>query len=496
MVSLKAPSPYHVTAFAVIAMVLLIISFYSNVTNLVYAPTHSNQVRISRIHYLIPSTISKPPVCASIASALVNRYPVPVIVGYKGEDQYDSGKAHIAKILAIQRYIHNLTDWNDDDLIMVMDSFDVLAQVPVEVMIERYFEMTSKADLKLAAQRGITVSELHELGVRQTILWGAGKICWPENSRCFLIPFSGLPRYAFGPRTDDGDIVFSDPQHLNSGTVIAPLGDFRKLIDDTQQLIEDTYDLEWKGRDRDQVYISTLYARQEYQRTIDMTGGKYPDAPQVVEFPKPKAGTNDTTEYHIFVDFESIFTQTQCHNEPWMRSLHYNNYDLTASVVNDTYNQGREHHRPFRIQMPFLVYRAMTTVFDSLPKGERLYTKSKNWVQSLPFDTNIGTEVIYSFYHNTCNKDGFLDQYQTFWFFPIIKPLLRVAKQAIQNDTPLHPGLIDGRIWMAPNRYPVLDASVDDEFGGVFTDFAPESFISFKEFCQENITAIIGKESA
>ncbi|CAM1508801.1 Fc.00g056490.m01.CDS01 [Cosmosporella sp. VM-42] len=485
----------NAVVFAVIAMVLLIFTFHSHITNLFLAPSHGNHAKISRIHYLIPSTISKPPVCASIVSALVNRYPIPVILGYKGEDEYDSGRAHIAKIPAIQRYLHSLTDADDDDIIMVMDSFDVLAQVPVEAMIERYFDIAAKADQKMAAQRGITVAELHEQGLRQTILWGAGKICWPENSRCFLIPFSGLPRYAFGPRTDDGDDVFSDPQHLNSGTVIAPLGDFRKLIDDTQRMIEDTYDLNWQGRDRDQVYISTLYARQEYQRTLDMNDGKYPIDPRVVEYPKPKQGNNDTTEYHIFVDFDSTFTQTQCHNEPWMRNLQYNNSDLTASVINDTYDGGRVHHRPFKIQMPFLIYRVMTGIFNSLPKGERLYVKPKDWVHSLPFGTNIGTEVIYSFYHNTCNKDAFMERYHKLWFFPIVKPLLRVAKHAIQDNTPLHPELIDGRIWMAPKRYPV-DGNLDDEFGGVFTDFETEPFIPFQNFCQENITAVLGVEPA
>lgn len=376
-----------------------------------------------------------------------------------------------------------------------MDSFDVLAQLPIEVMIERYFEMTSKADLKLASQRGESVEKLHELGIRQTVLWGAGKICHPPGSRCHLVPYSGLPRYAFGPESDKGEIRFTDPRHLNSGTVIGPLGDIRKLIDDAQILVEKTYDIANPGRDKDQFYISTMYARQEYQRVLDMNDGSYPgEHPDVTEFPTPKQGANDTTEYHIFVDFESTFTQTQCWNERWMRNLRYNDSDLTASLLNDTYDYNRHHDRPFNIQLPWLVFRAMRSIFWSLPRRERLYIKPRDWIQNQPFGTNIGTQNIWSFYHNTCAKANFLARYQELWFFPLVRPLLRSAKEAIQNGTLLHPDLVDGRMWVAPQQYP-NEEQEDDPYGGVFTDYEFAQFIPLKDFCDENVTDILGPDT-
>ncbi|CRK22088.1 hypothetical protein BN1723_012567 [Verticillium longisporum] len=45
--------------------------------------------RISRLHYLVPTTLVKPPVCAVVASALVNRFPIPVLKAFV-DKYYDS----------------------------------------------------------------------------------------------------------------------------------------------------------------------------------------------------------------------------------------------------------------------------------------------------------------------------------------------------------------------------------------------------------------------
>ncbi|KAG7129112.1 hypothetical protein HYQ45_011608 [Verticillium longisporum] len=92
----------------------------------------------------------------------------------------------------------------------------------------------------------------------------------------------------------------------------------------------------------DQWFTATLYVRQEYHRALDMNGGKYPgNLTGVSDLPKPRKSANDTTEYHIFVDFDSSFTQTQCHNELEIHQLNYSNHDLTSSVTEDFMNEGK-----------------------------------------------------------------------------------------------------------------------------------------------------------
>lgn len=104
-----------------------------------------------------------------MTSALANRYSIPTILGYRGETFLDAQKAHIAKLRAIKEYLHK-AGGASDDLVIIVDGFDVLAQLPSESMIQRYFTLMAEADQRLADQRGIDVKELHRAGLRQTLL--------------------------------------------------------------------------------------------------------------------------------------------------------------------------------------------------------------------------------------------------------------------------------------------------------------------------------------
>ncbi|KAF4974835.1 hypothetical protein FZEAL_8296 [Fusarium zealandicum] len=454
-----------------------------------------NGHKVSRLHYLVPSSLVKPPLCAVVSSALVQRYAIPTIVGYKGQGDYDAKKAHIAKLRAIKRYLYSEAGEKDDDLVVVVDGFDVLAQIPAETMIERYFDFIARADQKLADQRGISVEELHATDVRQTVLWGTDKGCFPSGGsdpRCWLVPFSTLPRYKWGPKTENGELIFSDSRFLNSGTVIGPLGDLRTFIDATLMLIEDTWDPDFRYHDSDQYYISTMYARQEYQRAVDLNDGEFPGEIGERHVPRPKQGVEDVTEYHVMVDHEAVFTQTQCHNNRFLHKLQYKNHDHTATMRDDVLEEG-PHFKPYQIQMPSNLFQALIRVFESLPEDERPAMSPRNWVRHLKLGTNIGTEIIYAFYHNTCSKRAFLDKYNDSWYFPLIRPLLRASTRAVQEKKPIGPKPIDGRMWLPIKSYP---EGLEDEFGGVYTDFEEEAFIPLQQFCSQNLTSIIGPDIA
>ncbi|ENH70939.1 hypothetical protein FOC1_g10000988 [Fusarium oxysporum f. sp. cubense race 1] len=439
------------------------------------SPSHllASSHRISRLHYLVPANVANRQVCAVVTSALANRYSIPTILGYRGESFLDAQKAHIAKLRGIKDYLHN-AGGASDDLVIIVDGFDVMAQIPAEAMIQRYFNLMAEADQRLADQQGITVKELHRTGVRQTLLWGTDKGCWPESEtdpRCWLVPFSAQPRLIWGLKTDTGDLQYSDSRFLNSGTVIGPLGDLRKFIDAALSLIEDDWDQNFLFRDSDQFYIATLYARQEYQRMRDLNGGDFPEDIAGRDVPRPKGGKDDVTEYHVAVDFDYAFTQTECHNYRFIHKLKYDNFDMTATMKHDALEEG---------------------VYDSLPAEDRPAMSRHNWIRSLRLGTNIGTRLIFAFYHNTCDKAGFLDTFHDAWFYPLIRPLLRVAVRAIQNQHPISPEPIDGRLWVAARQYPKRDL---DEYGGVFTDAPGEEFIPLQEFCSEDIESAIGKDT-
>ncbi|KAF5640044.1 uncharacterized protein FTJAE_4591 [Fusarium tjaetaba] len=428
-----------------------------------------------------------------VTSALANRYSIPTILGYRGETFLDTQKAHIAKLRAIKNYLDN-AGGASDDLVIIVDGFDVLAQLPAEVMMQRYFTLMTEADQRLADQRGISVKELHRTGVRQTLLWGTDKGCWPESEtdpRCWLVPFSVQPRLTWGPKTDTGDLQDSDSRFLNSGTVIGPLDDLLKFIDAALSLIQDDSDQNFLFRDSDQFYIAALYARQEYQRMRDLNGGDFPEDIAGRDVPRPKGGKDDVTEYHVAVDSDYAFTQTDCHNYRFIHKLPYDNYDLTATIKDATL-EDEPRSRPYKIQMPAAIYQALHRVYDSLPTEDRPAISAQNCIRSLRLGTNIGTRVIFAFYHNACDKARFVDTFHGAWFYPLVRPPLRAAVRAIQNGHPISPEPIDRRLWVAARQYPKIDL---DEYRGVFAGAPGDKFIPLQEFCSEDIESAIGNDT-
>lgn len=164
---------------------------------------------------------------------------------------------------------------------------------------------------------------------------------------------------------------------------------------------------------------------------------------------------------------------------------------MTATMKHDALEEGSR-FRPYKIQMPASIYQAFHRVYDSLPAEDRPAMSRHNWIRSLRLGTNIGTRLIFAFYHNTCDKAGFLDTFHDAWFYPLIRPLLRVAVRAIQHQHPISPEPIDGRLWVAARQYPKRDL---DEYGGVFTDAPGEEFIPLQEFCSKDIESAIGKDT-
>ncbi|KAH7139630.1 hypothetical protein B0J13DRAFT_504877, partial [Dactylonectria estremocensis] len=448
-------------------------------------------VRSSRLHYLIPASQATLPFCASVVSSLVTRYSIPTMIGYKGKGEFDAKAAHIAKLRVLKRYLHGPAGENEDDLVMVMDGYDVLSQLPADVMIERYFDLMASADQRLADRYGITVEEAHERDLRQTILWGADKGCFPpllDDPQCWAVPESHLAHNVWGSKTGDGTGVhYTDPIFLNSGTVIGPLGDLRRFIDKVLQKIESEWTKDFKYRNSDQYWCSKVYVRQEVERTKNITGGFFPGVSGNRKLPTPKNGTADRTEFHVGVDAESSFAMTQCWNDQWMRRYKYENPDNTVTVKEDVFDSQARFHE-YRLQLPNTIFQSLRKIHGSL-LDDRPSVNASEWVRTLGLHTNVATKVIFAFYHNTCSKKHFVDKFKTYWYWPLVKPLLKAAMRASLAEEPISDKLIDGRMWYPANTVPLnASLSLAEELGGVFTDFKNESerFIPFSQLCGEH----------
>ncbi|KAJ4267647.1 hypothetical protein NW762_003759 [Fusarium torreyae] len=501
-------SPYRRSALVAICVLIFFILFetyylYSNAWTPVHglsetqttgaSPAHApkkKKIKTSQLHFLLPASNPNDMFCAIVASALVNRYPAPYMIGWKGEGQYNASAAHTAKLYSLKKYLDELPHGgDDDDLVFFGDGYDVMAQLPAEVVIERYFQVTAEADRRLADRFGITVEEAHERGLKQTLFWGADKMCWPalNEAQCNKIPGSHLSRNVYGPKTGAGGIHYRDAKYFNSGSVIGPVGDLRNFIAAGIASLEETFDPNFKYKTSDQIYLARLYARQELSRkeqiekeSIDLD--QMGDNSTALELVTP-----NVTEYHVAIDYESTFVQTGCFAHKWMHKLNYNNTDNTATMSKDLFDQGKN-FKPYPIQMPTNVYQSLVRIYKSLP-DEQAVMSAREWVGSLGLDTNVATRNIFGFYHATCSKRSLISDFKKYWFHPWTVQLLAASFQATKAKQPITEKLIDGRKWVYKTVYP--DSGVDeDRLGGVLTDYKNETYIPFSTLCANHLSIL------
>ncbi|CAG7555996.1 unnamed protein product [Fusarium equiseti] len=439
-------------------------------------------IKTSQLHFLLPASNPNDMFCAIVASALANRYPAPIMVGWKGEGKYNASAAHTAKLYSIKKYLDELPHGgDDDDLVFFGDGYDVMAQLPAEVVIERYFKVAADADQRLADRFGLSVQELHKRGLRQTLFWGADKMCWPalNEAQCTKIPSSHLSRNIYGPKTGNGNFEYRDAKFFNSGSVIGPVGDLRKFIDAGIASLEESFDPNFKYKTSDQIYLARLYARQELSRAEQIEN----EAMDIEDIGENNTTTKDVVEYHAAIDYESDFVQTGCFAHKWMNKLRYNKTDHTATVSNNLFDQGTN-FKPYPIQMPSNVYRSFVKIFKSLP-SDATTMSARDWIGSLELYTNVATRNIFGFYHATCSKRTLIADFKKYWFHPYLTYLLQAAFQATKQDELISEKLIDGRKWVYKTVFP-SEGAPEDALGGVITDHKDEMYIPFSTLCKDS----------
>ncbi|PTB65963.1 hypothetical protein BBK36DRAFT_1169643 [Trichoderma citrinoviride] len=429
---------------------------------------HSYIDSTSRLHYLIPASQPNLQLCFNLVSSAVNRYPVPILLGWHGVDEFDAARTHLAKLRAMQRYLDSLPPEEDDDLAIIVDGYDVLIQLPPEIMVERYFQLVERADAHLAQRLRVSVRELHQSGLRQTIFMGPDKICWPTDyraPRCWAAPESPFPPAAWGVDKGYGEVFHSDPRWLNSGSIMGPIGDLRKYIAATMDEIQTTYDPIYEFRESDQYYLSNVWGRQEYWRS-KMMNIRVPAPPN--GFVPLKNTPFQQTEYHVAIEYESALFQTKAWYEPYFGYLQFNEPNLTAKLAADIRGEGSAFEPP-TIQMP-----------DNAHPG----STSADWLGAVRLGVNFVTHHIYGVWHCTGSKQFIQLEYPTMWFYPFAKSLLRAAVRASRAGEPLARNLVDGRRWVPKKGYPAAaEDVVDAGYGGVWTDLDDE-FVPWEDVCQ------------
>lgn len=459
------------------------------------ASDEEDAVKTSKFHYLIPASGKNRRLCFNLVSSAANQYPVPALMGWNGQGLLDAHATHLAKLRAIERYLNSLGPEEDEDIVLIVDGYDIILQLPPDIMLERYFEVVESENKRTAERFGITVDQVYEGNLQTTLFFGPDKICWPINwkaPRCWAVPDSTLPAKAFGPKTNNGEMTLMLPKWLNSGTLIGPAGHMRAYISATMYEIMNSWNPDNMYKDSDQFYLANVWGRQEYFRSLKLAkDGNVPGGPSDRMLPTVY-NKKEEVEFHVGIEYESTMFQTKAGYERFVDWIHYTGTETpTATMSKDLFSEG-EQFKPYPIEMPKRIEESLSQIYDSIPEAHPGST-SKDWIRNIFLGTNFVTKHIWALWHVTGDKAVIEDQYTKFWFYPFARSLVKASVKKLQLDNRISDKLIGGRYWVHKTTYPDAQ-TLTDPMGGAWSDEHGGTWVNFEEMCQDFEADVLGGE--
>ncbi|KAK5174225.1 uncharacterized protein LTR77_001305 [Saxophila tyrrhenica] len=193
----------------------------------------------SNLHVVIPASKADPNLCKVLLSAAILGYPSPAIINWQKDFSDGSlveGGSHLAKISGVYEYLASFDETHEDDLVLMVDGFDIWFQLRPQTLIDRYFDVNRRADQRIRNELGPAAEKY---GIRQEIIFGCQKRCWPwtfDDPPCYAVPESNLPKDIYGPETDtdvgneENPYIKYRQRFLNSGVGMGTLRAMRKMF--------------------------------------------------------------------------------------------------------------------------------------------------------------------------------------------------------------------------------------------------------------------------
>ncbi|KAL1305404.1 hypothetical protein AAFC00_002292 [Neodothiora populina] len=427
------------------------------------------------LHYLIPATSSNTDLCKLLVSGQILHYPIPALINWGAPEAKDAYKQHLAKIETILNYLNKLQATKtaaDDDLILILDGFDIWLQLHHEVLIKRYFKVIDDTNARSEA--------LYGHPARHSVLFGPDKICWPidfSRPACWAVPDLPLDRGAFGPPAGTED--HNMPRWLNSGTIMGPLGDMRDMFQATLDLTQKNH-----TTDSDQFYFANVWGDQEYarlssdptrlQKRMDIID---PQESRIRESSHFRAASviepGQRTEYFVTLDYLSELFQTLAFYKgflTWMRPDH----SWTPSVAGEYPGVER-----YKFEVPQDVIDSPSPYADLKTYNGTMTTAqaglaSRMW-ENIELCINTITNQVPVSLHFTGEKGLRAIWWEKIWFQAESRLLRQAALAA--PERPLNGGKpINGKVWVNG-----LPPGSDGDRSGAMGD--NEEFLTWDRLC-------------
>ncbi|KAF1838435.1 hypothetical protein BDW02DRAFT_485116, partial [Decorospora gaudefroyi] len=371
------------------------------------------------LHLLIPANHKDVNLCKTMLSAAVAGFPTPTLINW-GQDFSDeklvAGGSHLAKISGVLEYLRTLGPERDDDLLLLVDGYDIWFQLRPSSVVTRFHDINAAANARIRQAMGTRAMG----DIRQEIIFSAQKRCWPWKANdppCYAVPESSLPKDIYGPQTDT-DIGFEKnpyvkfrQRYLNSGDAMGRVGALKKLFE--RAMVEADKDRNFGS---DQKIFSGIFGAQEVgreamtrnlgflQRIADWVRGRKSE------------GVNGENEFGIGLDYASLLGHPTVFAEEdsaWVKhsdlaDIAKASKELEISPVRVDGNLASDivsSRPPFRLDAP-------------LPGAD--FPAETAW-RDVPLYTNMWTGVIPGLIHHNAHRDGLkslrVSVWDRMWYF-------------------------------------------------------------------------------
>ncbi|KAL8719653.1 MAG: hypothetical protein Q9225_003375 [Loekoesia sp. 1 TL-2023] len=435
-------------------------------------------------HLLVPATESNSNLCKTLMSSFVLAYPPPTLINYGkkfDEESWDKG-SHTGKIRGVYDYLSDKKKVADEDMVLIIDGYDVWFQLPPAIMIKRYHGLINEANDRLRRRYGTELKKTEgeggatEMGPKysQTVVFGADKLCWPNpqlDPACAAVPYSTLPKDVYGPLTDSDPAGFLNrPRFLNSGTVMGPVKDVRAIYEVAVEKVEKDH----RGIMGDQFVFAEIFGEQEYQREMQRqstqgAGGRwYEWLSNALGGSDSPLSANQTIknmtvvpgrryEFGIGLDYESKMFQTMTHSANDIEFITYNDSAVFPLILE---KHPKLKASPFAL--PIDIQMAHGPLWYSSPGNHSLDPKDGlllphsdklddlperlDWFE-VPLATNLYSPSVPPLIHINGDKSPLTDWWPSMWYHPYGRALIRRYIRSTQTRKAAQAAAAGGQTW-------------------------------------------------
>jgi len=398
------------------------------------------------LHLVIPASRADVNLCKTILSAAVLGYPAPTLLNWDvafDDPNLVEGGSHLGKISGFLSYLEEFPPSRDQDLVLMVDGYDIWFQLPPNVLLERYYAVNEVADRRSKQAYG-TAATTYNFTQRSII--SCQKRCWPwtlEDPPCAAVPQSTLPDDVYGENTDtyldnDRDRFSKIRQRfLNSGFTLGTVESLKALFRHAKARMETD-----KNFGSDQHILSYLFGQQEAERQpfrvstgpVNRLLGAVKPTSAVDAPPEP------VMQFGLGLDYGSSLSLATVFAEDDTEWLQFDN----GTTLEDARSARKIPHKGKSVQglqsdieqsrPPF-----STSTTEDLPRNQ-------SWSSS-PLLTNLWTGITPAIIHHNAHRDGLKalreQWWDRTWYFPHARALLDARQR--QPSGPV--AFAGGRYW-------------------------------------------------